>query len=161
MIRCYYTKETLDTVARAGRCRAIRWGGVWYGGMLIVAVGGVILNPENLNACLLIFCSVWCGAGYLYHWILCKVEKTTLQHAGDEITLDDNEIRLVTAGGTQITFPRKGLWVQRGYFNAAGNVIYTISNPKISEDKIVLTPHMANARELLETIRPGIWDNGD
>jgi len=51
------------------------------------------------------------------------------------------------------------LRVQGGYY-AAGSVIYTIWNPKISEDKIVLTTNMENAKELVEAIRPGAWDTG-
>ncbi|MCL2624153.1 MAG: hypothetical protein FWD31_10860 [Planctomycetaceae bacterium] len=164
MIRCYYIRETLDTVAKAGRRRAIGCGGVWYGWMLFALIAITIKEPGVwLRAPMFLYgcCAVlWCAMGYFCHRLLGNVEKTTLQHAGDEITLDDNEIRLVAVDEKQIALPREGLRVQGGYI-AAGSVIYTIWNPKFSEDKIVLTTNMENARELVETIRSGAWDTGD
>jgi|GEM_PF-1996913 len=166
MIRCHYTQETLDTVAKAGRRRAIGCGGFWYGVMLFGLIAAAIQEPGvwfRAPLFLLGFTVFWCGMGYFFHRLLCNIEKTTLQHAGDEITLDDNEIQLVAADGTQITLPREGLRVQGGYY-AAGSVIYTIWNPKFSKDKkdkIVLTTYIENAEELVKTIRPGAWDTGD
>jgi len=165
MIRCHYTQKTINTVAKAGRYRAIGCGGAWVGVMLFALVAMTIKEPGVwFRAPLFLYgCTVlWCGMGYFFHRLLSNIEKTTLEHAGDEITLDDSEIRLVAADGTQITLPREGLRVQGGYY-AAGSVVYTIWNPKFSKDKknkIVLTTYMENAKELIETIRPGAWDTG-
>ena len=165
MIRCYYTRETINIVAKAGRRRAIGCGGVWFGWMLFALVAITIKEPGVWfrGPLFLYGCTgLWCGMGYFFHRLLSNIEKTTLERAGDEITLDDSEIRSAAADGTQIALPREGLRVQGGYY-AAGSVVYTIWNPKFSKDKknkIVLTTYMENAKELIETIRPGAWDTG-
>ena len=96
---------------------------------------------------------IGCGLLYLIHWSLLKIEKTTLQLAGDEITLNDYEIRLVRTDGTQTFIPRKGLRVR-----TASGMIYEIWNMNVPNDKIVLTSYMENAKELIDTIEPGMWD---
>ena len=159
MIQCYYSKETIAMVAKSGQRRAIGCGGFWFGLLLLPIVGMAIQNPANIDERILLISIVWCGMGYFFHRLLCNIEKTTLEHARDEITLDDNVIRLVTEDGTQITLPREGLRVQGGYY-AAGSVTYNIWNPNVSKDKIVLTASMENARELVDAIRPGAWDTG-
>jgi hypothetical protein len=164
MIRCHYTRKTIDMVAKAGRYRAIGCGGFLYGWLAMALVGITIQEPAIWFQPSKVAFTVACVVGfiamtYFFHRLHLNIEKTTLEHAGDEITLDDDEIRLVTADGTQITLPREGLRVQGGYY-AAGNVTYRIWNPKFSKDKIILTSDMENAEELVETIRPGAWDNG-
>jgi len=164
MIQCYYTKETLGIVAKSGRYRAIGCGSVWWGLPVLLFTIELIRNPGFLfrNALfLLIWCIGWFGISYLFHWLLCNIEKTTLQHAGDEITLDDNEIRLVKSDGTQITLPRQGLTIRSPYY-ACGNQIFKIRNSRFtSSPEIVLTSDMENAKELVETIQPGSWDEGE
>jgi len=128
MIRCHYTKETIDTVSKAGRYRAIGCGGLWCGLPALPLIAMTIqdpaiwLLPRNVLF-VLAFGVVWIGAAYFFHWLLCNIEKTTLKHAGDEITLDDDEIRLVKADGTQITFPREGLKIRSPYY-ASGRQIF-------------------------------------
>ena len=166
MIRCYYTKETLDRVAKSGRYRAIGGGGVWYGLPALVLIVKTIQDPAiwiqpHDVLFLLAFGVGWVGAGYFFHWLLCNIEKTTLKHAGDEITLDDDEFRLVKADGTQITLPRKGLRIRSPYY-ANGRQIFRISTSQFASfHEIVLTSDMENARELVETIQPGSWDEGE
>ncbi|MCL2348377.1 MAG: hypothetical protein FWC50_08965 [Planctomycetaceae bacterium] len=162
MIRCYYTRATLDTVAKAGRRRAIGCGGILLGIPILLLMGATIRDPRFLfdHLQILLACFFWFGILFFFHYKIRNIEKTTLQHAGDEIILDDDEIRLVKMDGTQFALPRNGLRVQGGYY-AAGNVVYSIWNPNISKDKIVLTTNMENAKELVETIRPGAWDAGE
>ena len=98
--------------------------------------------------------------GFLFWWhrSILRVEKMTLLHADDEITLDDDKIRLVKADGTQTTLPRKDLKIQRPYY-ADGRQIFTIGNPQLDYlSQIILTSDMENAKELVETIQPGTWD---
>ena len=165
MIRCYYTKETIDTVSKARRYRAIGCGGFWYGLPALALIVQTIqapaiwLQPRDVLF-LLAFGVAWVGAGYFFHWLLCNIEKTTLEHAGDEITLDDAEIRLVKADGVQITFPREGLKIRSPYY-ACGRQIFRISTAQFASiHEIVLTSDMENAKELVETIQPGSWDEG-
>ena len=101
---------------------------------------------------------VWVGAWYFFHWLLRTIEKTTLKHAGDEITLDDNEIRLVKADGTQITFPRDGLKIRSPYYASGCQIFRTSTSRFVSFHEIVLTSDTENAQELVETIQPGSWD---
>ena len=163
MIRCYYAAETIDTVAKAGRRRVIGCGCLLYTWPALVLVGITIRDPTlwfRFPSALLLWggTSFYCGIIYLFHWLILNVEKTTLQHAGDEITLDDNEIRLVRADGTHILFPREGLKCSYSY-HATGNRIFKIWNSQMSSSpKIILTSHIENAKELVETIQPGIWE---
>ena len=159
MIRCYYSKETIDRTAKAWLYRLLFWGSWWCGIPVLLMIRDFLYNPDCDAVLLLIGGYLWVGMWCFFHCLLLNSEKTTLEHAGDVITLDDNEIRLVEADGAQITLPRNGLRVQGGYY-AAGNVTYRIWNPKHSQDKIVLTSTMENAKELVETIRPGAWDTG-
>jgi hypothetical protein len=165
MIKCYYTKETLDRVAKSGRYRAIGCGGFLYGWFILALIVITVQDPalwlRVRDALFVSGCAVfWFGILYFFHRLLLNIERTTLKHAGDEITLDDDEIRLVSADGTKITLPRYGLKIYYPYY-ATGSMIFTITNPGISKDKIVLTSNMENARELIETIKPGSWDEGD
>ena len=83
-----------------------------------------------------------------------------MEHASDVITLDDDEIRLVKEGETQITLPRKGLKI-RSFYYASGSQVFKISSLRFAtSQEIVLTSDMENARELVETIQPGSWDEG-
>jgi len=164
MIHCYYTQETLNRVAKSGRYRAIGCGGCVCGFVTLLLIVATVQNPaiwwQVPDVLLLSGCIVGLvGMTYLFHWMLLNIERTTLKHAGDEITLDDNEIRLVCVTGTEIILPRKGLKIYSPYY-VAGSMIFTITNPKESDDKIVLTSHMENARELIETIKPGSWYEG-
>jgi uncharacterized protein YjeT (DUF2065 family) len=168
MIHCYYTKETLDRVAKSGRYRAIGCGVVLVGVPVFLMIRSLI-DEINQNGFVLsdnvLFLSgiiiVWIGGWSFFHRLHCNIEKTTLEHAEDEITLDDNEIRLVKVDGTQITLPREGLKVIPISYYVAGNMSFKIWNPKISQDEIVLTSDMENVKELVETIQPGTWYEGE
>ena len=166
MIQCYYTRKTLDTVAKAGRRRAVGCGGVLFGFLALVLIGITLQDPviwfQPLEFVLVMAGFAFLiGITYLFHWLLRNVEKTTLDHAGDEITLDDDEIRLLRADGTQITLPRKGLKIRVPYY-ASGSMIFKIKNSQLaSSSEIVLTSVMENTRELVETIQPGSWDTGE
>ena len=170
MIRCYYTKETIDRVAKARRYRAIGCGSLFCGLpvllMILKLIEEINNNPGVLFHDRVLFLLgiivAWVGGCYFFHWQLCKIERTTLKHAGDEITLDDNEIRLVKSDGTRITFPRDGLKIFQASPYVAGSMSFRIRNPTISHwDEIILTSHMENAKELVETIQPGSWDEGE
>jgi len=166
MIRCYYTKETIDAVSKSGRYRAIGCGGFIYGFAALALIGITIQDPLcwfRLRDVLFLLCwtFLFCGGVYFFHWLICNIEKTTLKHAGDEITLDKAEIRLVKADGTQVALPRKGLKIRSPYY-AVGRQIFRISNLRLdSSPEIVLTSDMENAKELVETIQPGSWDEGE
>lgn len=159
MVQCYYSKETIDRVAKAWRHRLIFWGSWWCGIPVLLLIREFFRNPNCHAMTLLTGGCLWVGMWFFFHLLLLNAEKTTLKHAGDIVTLDDDEIRLIRVDGTQIALPRKGLRIQGGYY-AAGNVTYTIGNPEISREKIVLTNNMENVKELVETIRPGAWDAG-
>ena len=158
MIRCYYTQETLDTVAKAGRQRAIGCGCIVYGWAALILIGITIYDPAiwvRLPDALVLWCCTgfYCGLFYLMHWSLCYNERTTLEHAGDKITLDDDKILLVRVDGTQITLPRKGLKIHSRDYH-----VYRIRSSQYDfSPEIVLTPAMENAKELIETIQPGGW----
>ena len=72
-----------------------------------------MLEPQLLYFSNMVFDAVvlLCGVGlysmvtFLFHRLIFVVERTTLQHADDEIILDDNEIRLVKMDRTQISLP--------------------------------------------------------
>lgn len=167
MIRCYYTEETLNRVTKARRYRAMGCGGFLYGWVVLVLIGITIQNPAIWfrfhDVVFLLGCvGGYCGMVFFFHRLLCNIEKTTLVHAGDEITLDDNEIRLVKVYGTQMTLPREGLKVIKASPYVAGNMSFNIRNPEWSKwDEIVLTIDMENAKELVETIQPGTWEEGE
>ena len=166
MIRCYYTQETLDRVAKAGRYRAIGCGGLICVFLVLALVGTTVQNPQFwfrfTNVMKSLFAVGFLGIlSYFFHRLIFNIEETTLEHGGDEITLNDDEVRLVKEDGTQITLPRKGLKIRGSYF-AAGIVVYTIRNRQFAQNhEIVLTSHAENAKKLLETIQPGAWDEGE
>lgn len=163
MIRCHYTPETIEKAAKEGRNRAIGCGGLLWG-LPAWALFEMTRHEPSLwfrfpDALFLwIWAGGWYGLSYFFHWAFLNIEKTTLRHAGDEITLDDNEIRLVKADGTQVTLPRDGLTCHSPFPYAAGNQIFKIRNLQIiSSPEIELTSDMENAKELVETIQPGAW----
>jgi len=166
MIRCYYSKETIDRVAEAGRYRAIGCGGLWCGWYALVLIGISMQNPVlwfrwRATLVILALSVLWIGGGYFFHWLLRNIEKTTLKHAGDKITLDDDEIRLDKSDGTQITLPRKELKIRSPYYACGRQIFRIISSQFTPSPEIVLTSDMENARELVETIQPGSWDEGE
>ena len=85
------------------------------------------------------------------------VEKTALKLAGDEITLDDDEILLLKADGAQIVLPREGLIIDKPY-SVGDCLIFRIRNSQFTpSSEIVLTSYMKNARALIDMIDPALW----
>ena len=157
MIRCYYSQKTIYFAAMARRHRVIGCCAFLLGILVLLGRGPGFLfdTPQALFGSFLLLGMLF----FSYRWLL-NIEKITPRHAGDVITLDDDEIRLATAGGTQITFPREGLNVEKTC-STIGYAIYIIRHSQFTaEPKIVLTADMENAKELVETIRPGAWDTG-
>jgi hypothetical protein len=156
MIRCYYTKEALDTVAKTRQRR------IFFAKILsyVFAAAGLFVTfalefrfpdvPVTLG-----FLACFGGMLYFAHWHALKFEDLIMQHADDEITLNDDEIRMSKADGTQISLARHGLIVE-----SSGTTVpvFKIRNPGIiSNSEIVLVSIMENTKELVETIQPGIW----
>ena len=155
MIRCYYSKETIERVAKAGRNRLIFDGGFW-GGLMVL--GFVLWNRLEPAPGLLFPCIFFCGVLYYIHRHLLHVEKTILQHAGDEITLDNDKIQLTQTDGTQLILPQKELKIEKPVY-VFGKMIFRITNSQfVPGAEITLTSDMENAKELVETIQPGLWD---
>ena len=163
MIQCYYTKETLDKVTKAGRRRLVFESFFWGSLMVLNFVLAIRMDPDGVSVgvpSLLGLYALFAGILYYIHRLMLRVERMTLQLADDEITLDEKEIRLIKTDGTQITFPRYRLSIQRNFY--ANGMIFRIWSPQIaSSPEIVLTSNMENAKELVEAIEPGLWDRID
>jgi hypothetical protein len=165
MIKCYYAEATLDKIGKSGCRQAIGCACVWYG-LLALFLIVMFVNalpiwclPFDAIVFWVVFVVLWMFPPYFVYLAHIRIREVTLQHAGDEITLDDNEIRLVKANGTQIVFPRAGLQIQRS--NRWNNtMVFEIRNYRIDwEHAIVLTTDMKNASELIETIQPGLLES--
>ena len=158
MIRCYYPNETLGSVAKAWQRRLIFDGGFWVGIMVLGLVLSARLEPNKDSMPVLLFAYCFFGGVLLWiHWSVLHVEKTTLQHKGDVITLDNYGIRLCKEDGTQIMLPRDGLEIE-SIFRASSRHIIKISNSQFASiSEIVLTTYMENVQELIESIKPGVW----
>jgi hypothetical protein len=163
MIKCYFTKETLDRINKSPRRDGFGCACCWYGVLASFLIMGFAIAPKNVPSFgTIVFFAIIYGVlvfvPYFFYRGLLHIKEITFQHAGDEITLDDNEIRLVNADETQIVFPRDGLQIQRTY-KMNHTMIFEIKNDRIDSDiEIVLTTDMENAKELAEAIQPGLFE---
>lgn len=163
MIRCYYKREELEIIARAARNRVVYIGGFMLLWCLVIIIGGtwqdptVWFRPKSVGSFLLFMSCFW-GMLYFMHYLLTKIDRTTLAHDGDIIVLDDENIRLSQGDGTEIVLPRGGLRVSCSW-HATGRTIFKIRNYSfIDSPTIVLTTDMENAVELVNTIQPNVWN---
>ena len=162
MIRCYYREEILKYVAKWGRLRVVFNGCflIFLGWLPLIGMSVMCPDPLIYIASVVGIVS-FSGFFYLHHWLNLNVERRALRSAGDTITLDDEEIRLVKEDGSQITLPRKDLKINSPYY-AGGSRMFKIWNPlSDSNHEIVLTSVMENAKQLVNTIEPGLWEQLD
>jgi hypothetical protein len=155
MIRCYYTKETLAAIPKAGRLSEILSGCLMFITTLIM-IGVTVRFADTVITVFAVFCTIsFCIFFYFHHRLNSNLERTALQQADEQIILDDNEIRLIRADGIPIALPRNGLKIESPY----GGQMFVITNPSFASNcKIVLFPFMENARELVDVLDSRLWD---
>ncbi len=166
MIRCHYTPETLETVAKAGKCQKVSVVEILAGLSLLVLIERAINDPSWLSipVALVIPGLLVVSIPILGFVVVCQmryfnanITRTVLENADDEIIMDDEYIQQIKEDGTKIMLPRQGLKAAIRY-GAPEHKMFDIWNPDVDPNlKITLTSHMDNAKELVNAIKPRTW----
>ncbi len=164
MIRCHYTPETLEKVAKEGKQSVLKHGAIWHGLILLILIVGITIYDVrvfNMPYIKFIIVLLVLAIGFSFVTRRCdaNITRTALENTEAIITLDEEYVQHNKTDGTNIMLPRQGLKAICRY-GTPEHKMFDIWNPEFDPNlKITLTSGMENAKELVNAITPGAWSD--